>query len=181
MATYNFDPAHTAATFSARHMMIATVRGVIKNAKGTLELDKDNPENSSLEVTLDASTIFTDLKDRDNHLKSADFLDVENHPHILFKSTKVNVTGDETAKVTGDLTIRDKTLPVTLDVVYQGEEKSLYGDTRIGFVGETKINREDWGLTWNMSLESGGWLVGKEVTIHVDVEAVLAESAAAAG
>ena len=181
MATYNFDPMHTAAAFSARHMMIATVRGVIKNATGKLELDKDNPANSSLEVTLDASTIFTDLPDRDNHLKSADFLDVENYPHITFKSTKVEATGDETARVTGDLTIRDKTLPVTLNVEFLGEEKSLYGDTRIGFTGATKINREDWGLTWNMALESGGWLVGKEITINVDAEAILAEAAASAG
>jgi len=181
MATYNFDPAHTAATFSARHMMIATVRGVIKNATGTLELDKDNPQNSSVEVKLDASTIFTDLEDRDNHLKSADFLDIENHQYITFKSTKVEIRGDETAKLTGNLTIREQTHPLTPDVTFQGEVQSPFGDTRIGFVGETKINREDWGLTWNMALESGGWLVGKDITIHVDVEAVLAETAAAAG
>ena len=181
MATYHFDPMHTAAEFSARHMMIANVRGVIKNVTGTLELDKDNPANSSVDVTLDASTIFTDLEDRDNHLRSADFLDVGNHPTITFRSTSVELTGDETAKVTGDLTIRGTTLPVTLDVEFLGEEQSLYGDTRIGFVGTTKINREDWGLTWNMTLESGGWLVGKEITISVDVQAVLAESAAAAG
>ena len=180
MATYHLDPAHSAAEFSARHMMIATVRGVIKNVTGTLEIDKDNPANSKVNVTLDATTLFTDHPDRDNHLKSADFLDVENHPTITFKSTRVEVTSDDTARVSGDLTIRGKTLPVTLDVEFLGEEKSLYGDTRVGFTGTTRINREDWGLTWNMALESGGFLVGKDITIHVDAEAILAEAAAPA-
>jgi polyisoprenoid-binding protein YceI len=122
----------------------------------------------------------TGLEQRDNHLRSPDFLDIEKYPTITFKSTSVQPQGSDRAKVTGDLTIRDVTRPVVLDVELLGEEKSPFGDSRIGFTATTKVNREDFGLTWNMALESGGWLVGKDISITLDVEAILQQEAVTA-
>ncbi len=176
MPTWNLDPTHTAAQFTARHMMITTVRGGFRNVTGTLVYDSDHPENSSVEAVIDTNTMTgTGVDDRDNHLRSPDFLDVANYPTITFKSTKVepNADGSE-ATVTGDLTIRDVTRPVQMHVEFLGQSKSPWGDTRVGFTASTKINREDFGLTWNMALETGGWLVSKDVNINLDVEAVLA-------
>jgi polyisoprenoid-binding protein YceI len=172
MARWNLDTTHTSAEFSARHMMIATVRGIFSGITGWIEFDEAAPEKSAVEVSIDASTISTHLSDRDNHLRSPDFLDVANYPQITFKSSRVEVTGRNTGKVTGDLTIRGVTRQVVLDAEFIGTEKSLYGDIRAGFTAKTKINREDFGLTWNMALETGGMLVGKEVTINLEVEAI---------
>jgi len=181
MAQWKIDTAHASADFSARHMMITTVRGGFRNVSGTIEYDPANPVASSVEAVIETNSMSsTGLEQRDNHLKSADFLDIENYPTITFKSTEVIPTGDGTrAKVTGDLTIRGVTRPVTLTVEFLGQEKSPFGTTNIGFTGSTKINREDFGLTWNMALESGGWLVGKDISITLDVEAVLVTEAAA--
>lgn len=181
MAQWNFDPTHSAAGFSARHMMITTVRGEFKNVQGTVNFDPANPAASSVEATIYTNEMTsTGLADRDNHLRSADFLDVENYPTITFKSTKVESTGEGTAKITGDLTIRGVTRPVTIDAEFLGQTVSPFGDTRAGFFGSTSINREDFGLTWNMALETGGWLVGKEIKITLDVESVLVTEAAPA-
>ncbi|MBL8160942.1 MAG: YceI family protein [Anaerolineae bacterium] len=179
MPVYKLDSTHTAAEFSARHMMITTVRGGFKTVNGTLNYDPQNPANSSVEAVIETNSMSsTGLDQRDGHLKSADFLDVANYPTITFKSTKVEPYDNNTrAKVTGDLTIRDVTRSVVLDVEFLGEAKSPYGHTAIGFTGTTKINREDFGLTWNMALETGGWLVGKEITINVDAEAILVAEA----
>lgn len=181
MPVWKFDPTHTAADFSARHMMITTVRGGFKNVTGSLNYDPANPAASSVEAIIEtASLTSTGLEQRDNHLKSPDFLDVANYPTITFKSTKVEPTGDGTqAKITGDLTIRDVTRQVVLNAELLGQEKSPFGDTRVGFTASTKINREDFGLTWNMALESGGWLVGKDINITLDVEAIQVAEAAA--
>lgn len=181
MAQWKIDTSHASADFSARHMMITTVRGGFRNVSGTIEYDPSNPAASSVEAVIETASITsTGLEQRDNHLKSADFLDIENYPTITFKSTEVIPTGDGTrAKVTGDLTIRGVTRPVTLNVEFLGQEKSPFGTTNIGFTGTTRINREDFGLTWNMALESGGWLVGKEISITLDVEAVLVTEVAA--
>jgi polyisoprenoid-binding protein YceI len=151
MPVWKFDPGHSAAEFSARHMMITTVRGGFRNVTGTLNYNPEVPANSSVEATIEtAQMTSTGLADRDNHLTSADFLDVENFPTITFKSTKVEPNADGTqAKVTGDLTVRGVTRPVTLDVELLGRVKSPFGDERIGFHATTKINREDFGLTWN--------------------------------
>lgn len=175
MAVYKFDPTHTSADFSARHMMITTVRGSFRNVNGTLVYDRDNLANSSVEAVIETNSMTsTGLDQRDAHLRSGEFLDIENFPTITFKSSRVEAGADSTrAKVTGDLTIRDMTRPVTLDVELLGEEKSPFGDSRIGFTATTRINREDFGLTWNMALESGGWLVGKDITITLDVESIL--------
>ena len=181
MAKWTFDLAHTSADFSARHMMITTVRGGFKNVTGSIDFDPANPAQASVEATIDTTSMTsTGVVDRDNHLKSPDFLDIANYPTITFKSTKVEPNADgNAAKVTGDLTIRDVTRPVTLDAEFLGQVNSPFGDVRAGFTGSTKINREDFGLTWNMALEAGGWLVGKDININLEVEAVLVPEPAA--
>ncbi len=173
MATWAIDPAHSSAEFAVRHMMVTTVRGNISKITGTLDFDSANPNASAVEATLPAAEIFSGVEDRDNHLKSADFLDVENYPTITFKSTKIEVDGTDSGKITGDLTIRGITKAVTLDVEFLGQEKNPFDQTtRVGFNASTKINREDWGLTWNVALESGGLLVGKDIKITLDVQAI---------
>ena len=174
MPQFKLDPSHTAAEFSARHMMIATVRAGFRNITGTINFDPQHPEQSSVEAIIDTTTLTsTGVQQRDDHLRSPDFLDVAKYPTITFKSTKVEpYDGGSRAKITGDLTIRDVTRPVTLDAEYLGETKSPFGTTNVGFTATTKINREEWGLNWNMALEAGGWLVSKDVSLTLDVEAV---------
>lgn len=173
MATWKLDPSHTAAEFSARHMMITTVRGGFRNISGTLEFDPANPAAASVEVVIQtADMTSTGLADRDEHLKSQDFLDVANYPTITFKSTRVEPLSDQRAKIYGDLTIRDVTRAVVLDAEYLGVAASPWGDQRAGFTGSVTINREDFGLTWNVALEAGGWLVSRDVKIALDVEAI---------
>ena len=166
------DASHTSIHFVARHMMLAKVRGEFQEFTVDFNIDTEQPEAATVEARLQAASIFTKDGQRDGHLKSADFLNVEVYPELVFKSTKVEVTGKDTAKVTGDLTTRDVTKPVVLDVTYLGSSKSPWGATSIGFEANTKINREDWGLTWNVALETGGWLVGKEITINIEAEFV---------
>jgi polyisoprenoid-binding protein YceI len=178
MPQWNFDPAHTSAEFSARHMMVTTVRGTFEKVSGTLDFDPAEPEKASVEVTIDAASITTRVADRDTHLRSPDFLDVANYPTLTFKSTKVELTGGDTAKITGDLTIRGVTRPVVINAEYLGQEKNPWGVTVVGFSGTTRINREDWGLTWNVALETGGVLVSKDINIALDVEAALADAPA---
>ncbi len=173
MSTWTLDTAHSYANFSAKHMMITTVRGSLAVVSGTIEFDPANPAAASVEATLDATSVNTGMGDRDGHLKSPDFLDVANHPTITFKSTKVEPTGDNTARITGDLTIRGTSKPVVMEAEFLGAGKDPFsGADKAGFTASTAINREDWGLTWNVGLEAGGWLVGKELKISLDVEAV---------
>jgi polyisoprenoid-binding protein YceI len=166
------DASHTSITFVARHMMLAKVRGEFQDFIVDFNLDTEQPEAATVEARIQAASIFTKDGQRDGHLKSADFLNVEAYPELVFKSTKVERTGDDSAKLHGDLTIRDVTKPVVLDVTYLGSSKSPWGATSIGFEANIKINREDWGLTWNVALETGGWLVGKEITINIEAEFV---------
>ena len=176
MALYNLDSAHSGAGFSVRHMMITTVRGEFTDVSGTLNFDPENFAASSVDATLQTASVSTGVADRDGHLKSPDFFDVENFPVITFKSTAVNVTGENTAEVVGDLTIRDVTKSVTLNAEFLGQQKNPFtGATTVGFSAEAKINREDFGLTWNQALESGGVLVGKEIKISLEAQGVLAE------
>ena len=173
MSVWKIDSAHANANFAVRHMMVSTVRGRLGKVEGELHFDPENPNNASVEVSIDAATIDTGIVDRDNHLRSADFLDVEKFPEIKFKSTKVKVTSDNEGKVYGDLTIRGVTRPAMLDVKYLGLSTNPMNDTQtVGFEATTRINREDWGLNWNLALETGGWLVGKDIKITLDVEAV---------
>jgi len=166
------DASHTSITFVARHMMLAKVRGEFQDFTVDFNLDTEQPEAATVEARIQAASIFTKDGQRDGHLKSADFLNAEAYPELVFKSTKVERTGSDGAKLHGDLTIRDVTRPIVLDVTYLGSSKSPWGATSIGFEANTKINREDWGLTWNVALETGGWLVGKEITINIEAEFV---------
>ncbi|MGQ9908190.1 MAG: YceI family protein [Candidatus Flexifilum sp.] len=181
MATWTFDPTHSAANFSTRHMMITTVRGSFSRLSGTIEYDPANPAAASVSAEIDAASINTGVADRDNHLKSPDFLDVANHPTIAFRSTRIELTGETTAKIHGDLTIRGVTRPVVLEAELLGMGVDPFAKVeKAGFSARTRINREDWGLTWNMALEAGGWLVGKEIAIELEVEAVKVGEAAPA-
>ena len=171
--TYQIDPTHSAAHFSVRHMMVANVRGEFTKMSGTLVFDRENPANSSLEAKVDVNSITTRDAQRDGHLKSADFFDAEKFPEMIFKSTKVMVDDDAVIQLTGDLTIRGVTHPVTFDVDGPTPEvKDPWGGFRIGATAEAKIKRKDFGLEWNVALEAGGVLVGEEVKISIELEAV---------
>ena len=176
---YQIDASHSEIQFSARHMMVSKVRGIFEKWSGTIALNPEHPEQTVVDVTIDAASINTRDAQRDGHLKSPDFLNAEAYPTLHFKSTRVEVTGRDSAKLYGDLTVRDVTKPVVVDVEYQGSAKSPWGTTSYGFSGSTKINREDWGLNWNAALETGGWLVGKDISIEIELELVeVAEPAA---
>ena len=173
--TWNIDPVHTMAEFKVRHMMITNVKGHFTGVTGMLTLDERDITKSHVEASIDAASINTREADRDTHLKSADFLDVEKFPKLTFTSTRVTRTGDGELQVEGDLTIHGVTRKVTFAV--EGPTppgKDPWGNTRIGLTATTKINRKDFGLTWNAALETGGILVGDEVTITFDVEAIKA-------
>lgn len=174
MAKWQFDPAHTNLDFVARHMMVTTVRGTFRIFDGAIDFDPDNlAAGGKVRVNIDVNSIDTGVEQRDGHLRSGDFFDVDNYPAITFQSTHVELTDDQQGRVTGDLTIRGVTRPVTLDVEFFGVHKSPFGDKRAGFEAQTTINREDWGLTWNQTLESGGVLVSKEIKLNLSVQAVL--------
>ena len=171
--TYTIDSAHSSAQFTVRHMMITNVRGSFKKVTGSIVYDPETHTESSVEATIDAGSISTNDEQRDAHLRSGDFLDAEHYPAITFKSTKVEHTGDDEAKVTGDLTIHGVTKPVVLRV--EGptpESKDPWGNARIGLSAFTKIKRSDFGLTWNAALETGGLLVGDELKIDIDISAI---------
>lgn len=171
--TWAIDPTHTTIGFSARHAMVAKVRGHFNEFSGSLTLDGANPAASSAELTISAASIDTKNADRDGHLKSADFLDVENFPNLTFTSTSVAAKGD-TFVVTGDLTIHGVTNSVDVAFELLGTSKDPWGNDRIGFEGEAEISREAYGLVWNAALETGGVLVGDKVKLVLDVEAVRA-------
>jgi polyisoprenoid-binding protein YceI len=181
VAKWVLEPGHTAAEFCARHMMVTYVRGHFKNIRGDLVFDPANPRASSVEVTIDAAGIWTGEPDRDAHLRSADFLDVENHPKITFKGHHVAVVGETDADLTGDLTIRGVRRNVTLRVRYLGQWQTPWWEdgvdkgpkTRAGFVATTRINRLDFGVSWNAPLEKDGVVVGNTVEITIDAEAIL--------
>lgn len=175
---WTIDPAHTLVEFTVRHMMIARVKGRFAALKGTVELDESNATQSAVEVTIDASSIDTRQDDRDAHLRSADFLDVEDHPTIEFRSTRFEEAGGNQYRVVGDLTIRGVTREVVIDATEEGRAQDPWGNQRIGVSGETVIDRRDYGLTWNQALETGGVLVGTEVRISLEVELVKASEEA---
>lgn len=168
--TYELDPSHSSADFTVRHLGLSKVRGGFAIQQGTVVI-ADDPLQSHVEVTLDATSFGTGAADRDAHVKSADFLDVEQFPVLTFRSTSVRPTGDGWA-VDGELTIRDVTRPVTLDVEFEGANTDPWGNGRIAFAATTEFDREDFGITWNQALETGGVLVGKTVKVAIDVQAV---------
>jgi polyisoprenoid-binding protein YceI len=181
MAKWFFEPGHTAAQFCARHMMVTYVRGNFKNVHGSLVFDENDPGSGSVEATIDARGLWTGEPDRDAHLRNADFLDVERHPEIRFRSRLVRRSGKYDWKVDGDLTIRGVTRPVTLEVHYLGRWMTPWWEggvdkgpkERAGFVATARINRHDFGVSWNSQLDRGGVVVGDEVEITIDAEAVL--------
>jgi polyisoprenoid-binding protein YceI len=174
LTTWKPDSAHTLVEFSAKHMMIATVKGRFHEVDFTLLVDRDDLTRSSVEASIGAASLQSGIDYRDTHLRSADFLDAENHPNITFKSTRVEQEDLDEYKVTGDLTIRGITHPVTLDVELGGFGVGMDGKERLGFVATGQINRKDWGLNWNVALEAGGVLVGDKIKIEMHIEAVQA-------
>jgi polyisoprenoid-binding protein YceI len=182
--TWTMDPAHSAVTFSAKHMMVTTVRGSIAIRDVDLDFLPDRPEDSSVRVVLDATTIDTGQPMRDQHLRSADFLETETHPAIEFASTRIEPRGGDRYAIHGDLTIRGATRPVVLEAEFAGVVADWQGGgRRAAFSARTSIDREDFGLTWNVALEQGGWLVSREIRIEIELAATApaAVEAAAAG
>lgn len=179
MSTWKIDPAHTDVSFSAKHMMVTTVRGKFDTVEGELELDEDDPSESRGEIRVATSSLSTGAQMRDDHLRSADFLDVEQHPMIVVRVTAIEVAGDRYV-VTTELTIRGLTRPLVLQAEFLGIYPGMQGGRRVGFSLSGTIARKVWGLDWNVALEAGGWLVGEEVNVVIEVAAdEVVESAAA--
>lgn len=178
--SWQIDPAHSEILFSARHMMISKVRGQFESFSGSVHFDPENMAATTIDVAIEATSINTRNEQRDGHLMSPDFLDAESFPQLIFKSTSVEQLSDTTGKLHGDLTIRGVTKPVALDVEYAGTALSPWGTTSAGFSAAVKINRKDWGLTWNQALETGGLLVGEEISIAIELELMKQPEAAPA-
>jgi polyisoprenoid-binding protein YceI len=178
-ATYRIDPAHSSIQFSVRHLMISNVRGTFTGVKGTVVYDGDKPSDTTIEAEIDASTINTLEPNRDAHLKTQDFLHIEKHPTMQFKSTKVEKAGSG-LKVTGDLTLHGVTKPVELDIEeIAPEAKDLQGNTRLGAAAHARLKRSDFGLTWNAALETGGFALSDDLKLDFELELVKAQAAAA--
>jgi len=169
---WQIDNSHSEVQFSVKHMMISTVRGRFNEFSGTVEADEANPTAAAVDVQIATNSLVTGDPKRDGHLRSPDFFDVEQFPYITFKSTRVEQVDATRGKLVGDLTIRDVTKPVVLDFEYAGQAKTPWGTTSAGFNAQTKINRKDWNLNWNVALETGGWLVGDQITINIELELV---------
>ena len=179
ITTWQLDPAHTTVEFAVKHMMFTTVRGRFKGFTGTVRVNEKHPDQSSVEVEIDASTIDTGVADRDAHLRSADFLDVEQYPTITFRSRRVQGAHSKEGErftVTGDLEIRGKAMPIDLDVTFEGLGKDPWGKQRSGFAARAEIDRREWGLRWNQALETGGVLVGNSIKIEIEAQAVKQEA-----
>ena len=169
---WEFDQAHTVIGFSAKHMMVTTVRGKFTKFSGELDLNEEHPEQSTLSVTVDAASLTTGQEQRDGHLRSPDFFDVANYPTITFVSKKVEKKGEDRYHLLGDLTIRNVTREVPLDVTLEGRGKTPDGTNIAGFTITGTISRKDFDLNWNVALESGGWLVSDQVKLEIDAEVV---------
>jgi len=169
--TYKIDKSHSEAIFQVRHLVMK-VRGRFTDFEGAIEFNEENPEQSSVHFTINSKSIDTAEPDRDTHLRSADFFDIEKYPQITFVSKKIVKRGTETYDVTGDLTIDGVTKEVVLPVAHLGKAKDPWGNERLGFEAESTLNRKDYGLHWNAALETGGFLVGDEVKISLQIQAV---------
>lgn len=172
VATYTVDPTHSRVGFAVRHLGFSRVRGHFGAFNGTITLDPTALDTLGAEARIDATTIVTADERRDAHLRSPDFFDVEQHPELTFVSTGVRAIDDGRFSLAGDLTMRGVTLPVELDAVFLGEARDPWGGERVAFEAQTKVNRKDFGLNWNAALETGGFLVGEEVEIVLEIEAV---------
>ena len=176
MSTWTLDPAHSQIEFAVKHMMVTTVRGQFRQFTTEVDFDEEHPERSSVVAHIDVSSIDTGMAARDAHLRSADFFEAETFPELTFRSTRIEARGDG-FKIVGDLTIRGETRPVTLDAEIGGVVANMQGGRRAAFNATTRISRKAWGLTWNVALESGGFLVGDEIKITLDMAVLQAEAA----
>lgn len=172
VSTWTIDPAHSIAEFAVRHMMVSTVKGRFRSMEGTITLDEEQPERSSVVASIDVASIDTAQPDRDAHLRSDDFFNAERFPKMTFRSTRVERVDDERWKIYGDLTIRDLTKEVVLDTGFDGRVNDPWGNERVGFSATTELNRQDFGLRWNQLLETGGVVVGDRVKVSLHIEAV---------
>ena len=170
--TWELDTAHAEVGFSAKHMMITTVRGRFTDVAAEVHIDEQHPEQSHVSATIQAASLDTGDAQRDAHLKSPDFFDVEQYPTITFTSTEVAREDEGTCQITGDLTIKGVTKPVTIEFESTGSARDPFGNLRVGFEGATSINRKDWGLSWNAALETGGVLVSEKIKLEFDVSAI---------
>ena len=171
MTTWKLDSAHTQISFSAKHMMVTTVRGRFHDVDGTIDLDEADPTNSRGSFRVAAASVDTNFGARDAHLRSPDFFDAETYPTIAFDSTSIEAAGRDRYRVTGDLTIRDVTKPATFDVELEGIVPGMSGARHAGLSATARLDREAWGLSWNVALEQGGWLVGKEIKLEIAIAA----------
>ncbi|MFD7893836.1 YceI family protein [Streptomyces sp. NPDC059743] len=169
---YTIDPAHSTISFTVRHAMVTNVRGSFTEHEGTLNLDGSNPAASTATIDVSIASVDTGMPDRDGHLRSADFFDAETFPKMSFRSTSAEQIDAETYRVTGDLTIKDVTRPVTIDLEFHGSATDVYGNERVGFEGSASILRSEWGLTWNAALETGGVMVSDKVKLNFDISAI---------
>lgn len=169
---YTIDPTHTRIGFVARHAMVTKVRGAFNEFTGTARLDGQNLNDSTVELAIEAASIDTRNADRDGHLRSNDFLQMDEYPQITFRSTSVVWSGDDALEVTGDLTVKDVTRQVTVPFSFEGQATDPFGNVRIGFDGFTTINRKDFGVTWNAALETGGVLVSEKITLEFEISAI---------
>ncbi|MDO8485791.1 MAG: YceI family protein [Candidatus Limnocylindrales bacterium] len=172
MTEWTLDTAHANVEFSVKHMMISTIRGRFQKLEVDVDFDEQAPERSSVVARIATASVTTNQERRDTHLKSADFFDVETYPEMLFNSTSIAKVSDRDFKISGDLTIKDQTHPIVLDAELLGTVAGMQGGRVTAVSADTRINRKDWGITWNVGLESGGWLVGDEIRIHIEFELV---------
>ncbi|HZG87711.1 YceI family protein [Paenibacillus sp.] len=172
LSKWALDPTHSGVDFTIKHMMFSKVRGSFKSFDAAIEADPSDLTTASISFSVDLASVNTNNDDRDNHLRSADFFDVENHPKLTFAATKIEKTGDGEYSVTGDLSLHGVTRSETFQVEFEGEGKDPWGNTKAGFHASGTLNRSDYGLTWNAALEAGGFLVGDEVKVEIEIQAV---------
>ncbi|WP_434597019.1 YceI family protein [Streptomyces sp. A5-4] len=171
---YTIDPAHSSIGFTVRHAMVTNVRGSFADHEGTLHLDGSDPARSAASIEVRIASVDTGVADRDGHLRSADFFDAETFPLMTFRSTSAEQLGGDTYRITGDLTIKDVTKPLAIDLEFNGSATDVYGNDRVGFEGSATILRSDWSLTWNAALETGGVMVSDKVKLTFDISAIKA-------
>ena len=171
---YTLDPAHTTIGFVARHAMVTNVKGSFRDFSGTLHLDGSDPAASKASIDVQMASIDTGNADRDGHLKSSDFFNIEEFPTMTFRSTKAEALGGDDYRITGDLSILGVTKPITIDLEFNGAAKDPFGNERVGFEGKAEIQRSEWGLTWNAALETGGFLVSDKIKLNFDISAIKA-------
>ncbi|MFJ6051282.1 YceI family protein [Streptomyces sp. NPDC092307] len=169
---YVIDPAHSSIGFTVRHAMVTNVRGAFTEHEGTLHLDGADPARSTASIDVKIASVDTGIADRDGHLRSGDFFDAETFPLMTFRSTEARQLGGDTYRITGELTIKDVTRPLSIDLEFNGSATDPYGNERVGFEGSTEIQRSDWGLTWNAALEAGGVMVSDKVKLTFDISAI---------